>query len=80
MIGLSWAFFVAGCPTTVVSQWSVEAESTSQLMVEFHRNLLVGLTKAEALRRAELKLLKGNPRYRHPFYWAGFVVIGSGAN
>jgi CHAT domain-containing protein/tetratricopeptide (TPR) repeat protein len=77
MIGLSWAFFVAGCPTTVVSQWSVEAESTSQLMVEFHRNLRSWLTKAEALRRAELKMLKGDIRYRRPYYWAPFVVIGT---
>ena len=78
MIGLSWAFFIAGCPTTVVSQWSVESESTSRLMVEFHRNLRLGLSRAEALRRAELKLLKGEPRYRDPFYWAPFVVIGAG--
>jgi CHAT domain-containing protein/Tfp pilus assembly protein PilF len=78
MIGLSWAFFIAGCPTTVVSQWSVESESTSRLMVEFHRNLKSGLTRAEALRRAELKLLKGEPGYRDPFYWAPFVVIGAG--
>jgi CHAT domain-containing protein len=77
VMGLSWAFFIAGCPTTVVSQWSVEAESTSELMVEFHRNLLSGLSKAEALRRAELKMLKGDARYRNPFYWAPFVVIGT---
>jgi len=31
--------------------------------------------KAEALREAALKLLK-DPQYRHPFYWAGFVMIG----
>jgi CHAT domain-containing protein/Tfp pilus assembly protein PilF len=78
MIGLSWAFFIAGCPTTVVSQWKVEAESTSRLMVAFHHNLRSGLTTAEALRRAELKLLKSEPRYRDPFYWAPFVVIGAG--
>jgi CHAT domain-containing protein len=77
MIGLSWAFFIAGCPTTVVSQWSVEAESTSRLMIDFHRNLRSGLAKAEALRRAELKLLRGDQRYRDPFYWAPFVVIGA---
>src|SRR5262249_60886091 len=28
IIGLSWAFFVAGCPATVVSQWSVDGNST----------------------------------------------------
>lgn len=78
MIGLSWAFFVAGCPTTVASQWSIDAESTTELMVEFHRNLRAGLSKAEALRRAEIKMLKGDARYRHPFYWAPFAVIGNG--
>jgi CHAT domain-containing protein len=77
MIGLSWAVFVAGCPSTVVSQWKVEDQSTVDLMVEFHRNLISGMGKAEALRRAELKLLKGGGEHaQHPFYWAGFVLIG----
>src|ERR1051326_3540752 len=39
VIGLSWALFVAGCPTTVVSQWQVESSSTTELMLEFHRSL-----------------------------------------
>ena len=79
VIGMSWAFFAAGCPTTVVSQWSVESQSTTELMIEFHRNLLSGqkMSKAEALRQASLKLLK-TEKYRHPFYWAGFIVMGDG--
>lgn len=84
MIGLAWAFFVAGCPTTVVSQWPVAAQSTTELMIEFHKNLKPniegqnsGMSKAEALRAASLKLMK-NRRYRHPFYWAPFVIIGDG--
>ena len=78
MIGLSWAFFVAGCPATLASQWNIDAASTTDLMVEFHRNLINGMSKAEALRGAELKLLR-KPRGAplHPFYWAGFVVIGN---
>jgi CHAT domain-containing protein/Tfp pilus assembly protein PilF len=82
MIGLSWALFVAGSPATVVSQWKVESASTTELMVAFHKNLQTAtgkqrlkMTKAEAMRRAALKLLK-TPNYRHPFYWAAFVVIG----
>jgi CHAT domain-containing protein len=85
VIGLSWALFVAGCPTTVVSQWKVESASTTELMVEFHRNLRrkiddpkSAVTGAEALRRAALKLLRSR-RHRHPFYWAGFVIIGDGS-
>lgn len=84
VIGLTWAFFVAGSPTTVVSQWKVVSASTSRLMLEFHRNLTnrvrgkaLPATKAEALRRAALRLLHSD-RYWHPFYWAGFVVVGDG--
>jgi len=84
MIGLTWALFVAGVPTTVVSQWKVESASTRDLMVHFHRALRTRAledrarqTKAEALRQAALKLMK-NPETSHPFYWAGFVLIGNG--
>jgi CHAT domain-containing protein/Tfp pilus assembly protein PilF len=78
MIGMSWAFFVAGSPTTVASQWKVESASTTQLMVEFHRNLSgARVSKARALQLAAVKLLK-NPEYQHPLYWAGFVLLGDG--
>ena len=78
VIGMSWALFVAGVPTTVASQWKVDSASTTSLMIEFHRRLTKRKeTKAEALRQASLELLRSE-RYRHPFYWAGFVMIGDG--
>ena len=84
VIGMSWALFMAGCPTTVVSQWDVETTSTAKLMVEFHKALLATNRNsehirgsAEALRQAALKVLK-TPGYSHPFYWAAFIVIGAG--
>src|SRR5439155_4984612 len=46
VIGLSWAFLTAGCPTTVVSQWKADSHATAQLMIEFHRHLRAGDTKA----------------------------------
>jgi CHAT domain-containing protein/Tfp pilus assembly protein PilF/ketosteroid isomerase-like protein len=82
MIGMSWALFVAGSPAVVVSQWKVDSDRTTELMIEFHQNLVrrnrggtPSITKAEALRAAALKLLRGN--YSHPVYWAGFVLIGN---
>jgi CHAT domain-containing protein len=75
--GLAWGFFVAGCPTLVVSQRPVESASTTKLMLEFHRQLRSGLSTASALRVAELKL-RQNEEYAHPFYWASFVVAGAG--
>lgn len=80
MIGLSWAMFIAGVPSIVVSQWKVESAGTRDLMVDFHRLLLATkskTTKTEALRQAALKLMK-NPETSHPFYWAGFVLVGDG--
>jgi CHAT domain-containing protein/uncharacterized protein HemY len=76
MIGLSWALFVAGAPTIVVSQWKVDSTITSDLMLEFHRNLQTNGTKA-SLRKAMLKLTQSK-QYNHPFYWAAFVVVGDG--
>jgi CHAT domain-containing protein/Tfp pilus assembly protein PilF len=84
MIGMSWALFVAGCPRTVVSQWKVEASSTTALMVEFHKRFKTryrgtqpAVSTAEAMRQAALKVMR-NPEYVHPFYWGGFVVVGDG--
>ncbi len=79
MIGFSWAMFIAGVPSIVVSQWKVESAGTRDLMVNFHRSLIspVKVTKSEALRQASLKLMR-NPETRHPFYWAGFVLVGDG--
>ncbi|MCG3161309.1 MAG: hypothetical protein JMDDDDMK_02476 [Acidobacteria bacterium] len=84
VIGMTSMLFVAGCPTAAVSQWKVEAASTTELMVEFHRQLKgrmrnpsARLGAAQSLRAAALKMLRGG-RYRHPFWWAGFVVVGDG--
>jgi CHAT domain-containing protein len=77
IIGMSWALFVAGSPTAVVTQWEVDAARSADLMIEFHRNLTQkrnGMSKAEALRLSALKLLHGP--YSHPAYWAGFILIG----
>ena len=78
VVGLAWAFFLAGCPSTVVSQWDVDATTTTSLMVRFHERLIAGATKPAALRDAALSVLQ-KPASRHPFYWAPFVLIGDDA-
>ncbi len=80
LIGMSWALFASGCPSTLVAQWKVSSRSTATLMVAFHRHLARGtgqpFAKAEALRAAQLAMLR-DPRTAHPYYWAGFVLLGS---
>jgi CHAT domain-containing protein len=80
MVGMSWAFLMAGVPALVASQWKVDSASTAVLMINFHKRLKIqtaGSTKADALRQAALGVMKDS-RYRHPFFWAGFVMLGNG--
>ena len=83
-IALSWALYVGGCPTTVLSRWRAEPPAALSLVLEFHRALKAAAAgptprpgAADALRRAALRLMR-KPGYRHPYYWAGFYVMGSG--
>jgi CHAT domain-containing protein len=75
LIGLGWSFLAAGSESAVASQWRVESASTTDLMIAFHRSLRQNMGRAAALRSAEMTLAH-DPRYRHPFYWAGFVLLG----
>jgi hypothetical protein len=72
---LSRAFSQAGAPSVVASLWSVDDEATRDTMKLFYKELSAGTPKAEALRRAQLSILR-DPARRHPFFWAPFVLLG----
>jgi CHAT domain-containing protein len=78
VVGLMWAFFVAGAPSTIVTQWKVESASSTALMLAFHRAWnggRSGVSKARALQMASRQLLQTG-EYRHPFFWAGYILAG----
>ncbi len=74
---LSAAFVSAGVTATVATLWPVSDRATERLMQAFYRHLAAGRTVAGALRAAQLEI-RARPETRHPFYWAGFVVLGDG--
>lgn len=78
IVGLSWALFAAGAPAQVVSQWSVDDRATATLMTRFYGNMKAGQSKGLALRNASASLRKpGNdPKWKHPYYWAPFIILG----
>ncbi|HYO78422.1 MAG TPA: CHAT domain-containing protein, partial [Thermoanaerobaculia bacterium] len=76
MVGMTWAALAGGVSTVVVSQWKAESRSTRALMIDFHRELLAGREKAEALALAKRRL-KRRPEFAHPFFWASFVAVGA---
>ena len=76
-LGLAGIAVRAGARSTLATLWSVYDAATAELMNEFYRELAnTTLTKAEALRRAQLKLIK-NPQAQHPIYWAAYVLVGN---
>ncbi|HCF26454.1 MAG TPA: hypothetical protein DEV81_04415 [Cyanobacteria bacterium UBA11049] len=76
-LGLAGIAVRAGARSTLATLWSVDDAATAELMNEFYRELAnTTLTKAEALRRAQLKLIK-NPQAQHPIYWAAYVLVGN---
>lgn len=76
-LGLAGIAVRAGARSTLASLWNLDDESTAELMSQFYRELTSKqLTKAEALRQAQLTLLK-NPKYQHPIFWAPYVLVGN---
>ena len=74
-VSITRAFLTAGSQNVLASLWAVNDESTRVLMVRFYRHLLEN-GGAEALARAQREVRHSSPRYRHPYYWAAFVMVG----
>src|SRR5262249_39496459 len=75
LVGLTRAFQYAGAHSVLASLWSVDDRKTSLLMEQFYSELHNGKNKDEALRAAQINLLR-SPRSGRPFYWAAFVLNG----
>ena len=93
----------AGVKSTLASLWRINDAGTVVLMSEFYQKLKSTPVKAEALRQAQISMLKEkvfvegtkvrgsaievnlpetiseteSQNYDHPFYWAGFTIIGN---
>jgi CHAT domain-containing protein len=76
-LGLSGIAIKAGARSALGTLWSINDPAAESLVSAFYRALLVdGVSRAEALRRAQRGLL-AQDAYRHPVYWAPFILIGS---
>lgn len=78
VVNLEQAFLIAGARAVVASLWNVEDSSTTTLMKSFYEHLAQHEDKAMALTQAKRDILKKYPDVA-PYYWAGFVMVGQGA-
>ncbi len=78
VMSLARGFIYSGCPSIIMTLWSVEDNSGVELMTSFYENLLNGKTKAEAIRQSKIDFIKNADQLKaHPYFWSGYVVIGN---
>lgn len=77
IIGFTRGFLFAGAESLLVSLWPVSDASSSDLVIDFYRELLAGQPKAQALRQAKLRTMARNPEYAKPYYWSSLVLVGA---
>ncbi len=73
-LGLAGVAVRAGARSTLATLWSVDDQSTANLMSEFYRELNAGVNKAEALQRAQLAVFA---KEKSPYFWAPYVLVGN---
>lgn len=73
VVGIASPFVGAEVPSVVISLWQVPDTTTSELMIDFYKNLQARQNKAQALRQAMLTTMK---KYPEPVNWAGFFLVG----
>jgi CHAT domain-containing protein len=76
-LGLAGVAVRAGARSALATLWFVNDQAATDLVTEFYTQLEnPGVSRAEALRRAQVKLLHIHP-FRHPGYWSPFLLINS---
>jgi CHAT domain-containing protein len=76
-LGLAGVAVRAGARSALATLWTVNDQASADLIAEFYRQLaLPGMSKAQALQKAQLSLLETRT-YRHPGYWAAFLMISN---
>jgi CHAT domain-containing protein len=73
--GLASALWVAGVPSALLTLWNLSDASTMEWMVSFYKSLVSGAGIGAALAEAQQEMLK-TEAYRHPYYWAPFILYG----
>lgn len=72
IVGLQYAFKIAGVKTIIMSLWEVDDQATSLFMSSFYKELNLTHSKEKAFKHARLTVQN---KYKNPYYWAAIVML-----
>ncbi|MBD2493905.1 CHAT domain-containing protein [Nostoc sp. FACHB-280] len=76
-LGLAGLAVKSGARSTIATLWPVKDKAAQMLMTRFYDQLRQPkATKAEALRQAQINLIRQTD-FRDPFFWSAFVLVGN---
>ncbi|MFP4347761.1 MAG: CHAT domain-containing protein [Thermodesulfobacteriota bacterium] len=76
-LGLTGVVLKSGARSALGSLWPVSDAAAKELFPAFYEHLIKqDVSKAEALRQAQLKLMR-QKGFGHPFYWSPFILVGN---
>jgi len=76
VMGLPYAFYVAGNKNTILTLWSISDKVTTEFVTSFFAKLKAGKGQLEALTATKREFIEKGGRHSNPAYWAAFVLYG----
>jgi len=76
-LGLAGLAIRAGADSTLATLWKVGDEFTIKLIKRFYQELKTGVTKAEALHRAQKALVFSGKYRNEPYDWGAYILVGN---
>lgn len=75
IVGLTRSLLYAGSPGVIATLWNISDDATPPLIEKFYDRLLAGASAGDALRAAQVDMLR-TPKFADPRYWAAFFLTG----
>lgn len=76
LLGLAQAFLVAGAAAVIGTHWQFEPLASRALLPTFYESLLAGLPPWQALRQAQLAMLRSEGPQACAYHWGTFACHG----
>ncbi len=76
VMGLPYAFYVAGNKNTILTLWSISDDMMVEFVTRFFEKLKAGTGQVEALAATKREFIAQGGEHKNPLYWAAFVLYG----